>query len=98
MKLTTLCLSLTLLGSLAAAGRAAEKPLVLDLWPGKSPENSVQMYLAPRGPAPPAGLHVPAAGGHGFGMRRGKLPTAEWPKRCEEWMRSRGLLGPAVQK
>lgn len=39
-----------------------------------------------------AELHVYATGGHGFGMRQVDKPHATWTKRCEEWMRSEGVL------
>ena len=31
-------------------------------------------------------------GPHGFGLKPGYGPTSDWPKRCEEWLRFRGLL------
>jgi acetyl esterase/lipase len=55
-------------------------------------DNSVQMYLALKKAKVPAELHVYAAGGHGFGLRPGDLPCSTWPKRCEEWLRARGVL------
>lgn len=57
-----------------------------------SPENSVAYYLALKHADVPAELLVFGSGGHGFGMRPGKHLAADWPKRCEEWMRDRGLL------
>jgi len=39
-----------------------------------------------------AELHVYAKGGHGYGLRPSENPVCTWPKRCEEWMRSSGLL------
>jgi acetyl esterase/lipase len=57
-----------------------------------TPESSVAMYLALKRAKVPAELHVYASGGHGFGLREGPRPALTWPKRCEEWMRSRGLL------
>ena len=61
-----------------------------------SPENSVQMYLALKRAGVPAELHVYAAGGHGFGMRPGKLPVNSWTKRCEEWLRAQKII-PAAE-
>ena len=58
-------------------------------------EGSLQYYLALKRAGVPAELHVYAAGGHGFGMKPIDKPIAEWPRRAEEWMRSRGLLKPA---
>jgi acetyl esterase/lipase len=60
-----------------------------------TPENSVKMYLALKRAGVPAELHVYAAGGHGFGMRPGKLPVNSWTKRCEEWLRAQKILPPA---
>lgn len=41
----------------------------------------------------PAELHVFAKGGHGYGLRPNPNPVAQaWPKLCELWMRSMGLL------
>ncbi len=60
-------------------------------------ESSIRMYLALKRAGVPAELHVYASGGHGFGMNPGNRPVAAWPKRCEEWMRARGLLKPAAK-
>lgn len=62
---------------------------------GSAP-GTVRMYLALRAAGVPAELHVYAVGGHGFGMRKMDKPCAAWPQRCEEWMRSRGLLKAAA--
>ena len=60
---------------------------------GSAP-GTVRLYLALRASGVPAELHVYASGGHGFGMRKSDRPTASWPQRCEDWMRSRGFLTP----
>lgn len=39
-----------------------------------------------------AELHVYAKGGHGYGLRKSDNPVCTWPQRCEDWMRSTGLL------
>ena len=39
-----------------------------------------------------AALHVYPAGGHGYGLRRTEQAVTSWPDRCEEWLRSLGLL------
>jgi acetyl esterase/lipase len=62
---------------------------------GVSAENSVRYYLALKQAKVPAELHVYASGGHGFGLRPSAHPASTWPKRCEEWLKSRGLLEPA---
>ena len=55
-------------------------------------ENSVYLYLALKKAGVPAELHIYAAGGHGFGIRKSEKPCATWPERCAEWMKSRGIL------
>ena len=57
-----------------------------------SPENSIRMFLALKQAGVPAELHVFASGGHGFGLRPSEHTSAAWPRLCEAWMRSRGLL------
>ena len=57
-----------------------------------SSENSIGMYRALKASGVPAELHLYASGGHGFGMRAGKGPASDWPKRCAEWMTARGYL------
>jgi len=57
-----------------------------------SSENSIALYLALKRAGVPAEMHLYASGGHGFGMRPSDQPYASWPQRCEEWMRSRGIL------
>ena len=59
---------------------------------GISSENSITMYLALKKAKVPAELHIYASGGHGFGLRPTEQPASTWPKRCEQWLRSRGLL------
>ena len=57
-----------------------------------SAAGTIKLFRALRDAGVSAELHVYAAGGHGFGMRKGELPCATWPLRCEEWMRNRGFL------
>lgn len=57
-----------------------------------NPENSVQLYLALKRAGVPAEMHLYATGGHGFGMRQGPNPCSTWPQRCEDWLRSQGIL------
>ena len=57
-------------------------------------ENSVMYYLALKRAGVPADLHIYASGGHGFGLRPSDKPCSTWPDRCEEWLRSQGLLRP----
>jgi acetyl esterase/lipase len=62
---------------------------------GVKPQNSVLLYLALKRAGVPAELHVYASGGHGFGLRPSAQPCSTWPKRCEEWLRARGILKAA---
>lgn len=56
-------------------------------------DQSVAWYRAVKKAGVPAEMHLYQSGGHGFGLRPGKGPTSDWPKRCAEWMATRGLLG-----
>jgi acetyl esterase/lipase len=56
------------------------------------PENAVQLYQALARAKVPVELHIYATGGHGYGMRKSDNPASSWPRRCEEWLRNRGLL------
>ncbi len=40
----------------------------------------------------PAELHIYSEGGHGYGLRPTDQPVTSWPARCEEWLRSSGVL------
>jgi len=60
-----------------------------------SPENSVAIYLALKRAGVPAELHIYTSGGHGFGLRPTGNPSSTWPARCEEWLRTRGVLKPS---
>ncbi len=55
-------------------------------------DNAIQLYLALKRAKVPAELHIYASGGHGYGMRKGDGPFAQWPLRCEDWMRQQNLL------
>ena len=56
------------------------------------PENSITMFLALKKAGVKAELNVYPEGGHGFGLRPASGIGRSWPGRCEEWMRSQGLL------
>jgi len=58
-----------------------------------SPSGSALLYLEYKRLNIPAELHIYAKGGHGFGMRKSGLPTADWLARVGEWMRSMGWIG-----
>lgn len=57
-----------------------------------TPEGSVRLFLALKYAKVPAELHVYSTGGHGFGLRQEGKPCATWPRRCEEWMRTAGII------
>jgi len=56
------------------------------------PENSVSFFLALRRAGVPAELHVYEKGAHGFGLQPGQGPISDWPRRCAEWLKARGLI------
>lgn len=55
-------------------------------------QNSLQLYEALLAAHVPAEMHIYAKGSHGNSLDPQYGPTAEWPKRMEEWMRFNGLL------
>jgi len=57
-------------------------------------ENSLKLYQALRNAGVPAELHAYAAGAHGKSRDPQYGPTAEWPKRLEEWLRFNQWLPP----
>jgi acetyl esterase/lipase len=54
-------------------------------------ENSILFYSALRRAGVPAELHVFQEGPHGFGLNPGFGPISDWPARCAEWLKVRGL-------
>jgi len=40
----------------------------------------------------PAEAHIFVKGGHGYGLRPSALAVSGWPKLCEQWLRTQGLL------
>ncbi len=50
------------------------------------------MFLALKKAGVPGELHIYAAGGHNFALRPTEQPCTTWPKRCEDWLRTRGVL------
>jgi acetyl esterase/lipase len=58
-------------------------------------DNSILFYTALCHAGVPGELHLYAKGPHGSGMDPRLGPTAEWPKRCETWLRFNGWLPAA---
>jgi predicted amidohydrolase/acetyl esterase/lipase len=67
---------------------------------GAQPEQSLALYRALRDAGVPAELHIYDEGGHGFGVRKTTRPVSNWPERCAEWLKHRGILpaGPHVNE
>lgn len=55
-------------------------------------ECSLYYYLALRQASVPVEMHLYPTGGHGYGLRPTAQNVTAWPRRAEDWMRSRGLL------
>jgi acetyl esterase/lipase len=55
-------------------------------------ENSLAYYAALKKAKVPVEMHLYAQGGHAFGLRRTKLPIAEWPQLVETWLRTIGMI------
>ena len=58
--------------------------------------NSVLFYSALIAAKVPAEMHLFAHGPHGVGLAPGFPDLKGWPELLATWMRSRGLMGPAV--
>ncbi len=55
-------------------------------------EQSLVYYLALKQAGVPVEMHLYAQGGHGFGLRRTKLPVTGWPELAETWLRTIGMI------
>jgi acetyl esterase/lipase len=55
-------------------------------------EDSLSYYFALKKAGVPGEMHLYAQGGHGFGLRRTKLPMTEWPQLVERWLRTIGMI------
>jgi acetyl esterase/lipase len=49
---------------------------------------SLVYYIALKNAGVPVEMHLYAEGGHGFGLRRTKLPVTGWPQLVETWLRT----------
>jgi acetyl esterase/lipase len=59
-------------------------------------ENSVVTYLALKRAGISAELHLYAAGGHGFGIRKSGRLVSTWAERCAEWLCAQEVLRPSA--
>jgi acetyl esterase/lipase len=55
-------------------------------------ENSTAYFLALKKAKVPAEMHLYAQGGHGYGLRRTKLPVTDWPASLETWLHTIKML------
>jgi acetyl esterase/lipase len=55
-------------------------------------ENSTAYFLALKNAKVPAEMHLYAEGGHGYGLRRTKLPVTDWPASVETWLHTIKML------
>ena len=58
---------------------------------------SIRMYTAWKKAGLSAEMHIYAAGGHGFGMRRKEMEVGTWNERFRDWLGVRNLLKPAAK-
>lgn len=57
-------------------------------------QNCIAYYLAAQKAKVPAEMHLFAAGGHGYGMKKRSLPIDSWTDRVHDWIRSTVLTLP----
>jgi acetyl esterase/lipase len=55
---------------------------------------SLVYYVALKNAKVPVEMHLYAEGGHGFGLRRTKLPITGWPQLVETWLQTIGVTSP----
>lgn len=55
-------------------------------------QNSINYALALQKYHIPCELHIYEKGGHGFGLGKTNGTESSWPKACQQWLQSRGLL------
>jgi acetyl esterase/lipase len=53
---------------------------------------SLVYYIALKNAKVPVEMHLYAQGGHGFGLRRTKLPITGWPQLVETWLQTIGVM------
>jgi acetyl esterase/lipase len=65
---------------------------------GAQPEQSLALYGALRHAGVPVEMHIYDTGGHGFGVRKDRGPVSNWPARCAEWLKHRGILPGGIRR
>ncbi|MGA9776848.1 MAG: alpha/beta hydrolase [Verrucomicrobiia bacterium] len=55
-------------------------------------EQSLVYYVGLKKAGVPVEMHLYARGGHGFGLRRTKLPVTGWPQLAEMWLGTIGMI------
>jgi acetyl esterase/lipase len=55
-------------------------------------KNSLVYYYALKNAGVPVEMHLYAQGGHGFGIRRTKMPITRWPPLLETWLKGIGMI------
>jgi len=55
-------------------------------------ESAVVYFMQLKNAGVPAELHIYTQGGHGYGLRRTKLPVTTWPDSAEIWLHTIGIL------
>src|SRR5712691_4763108 len=55
-------------------------------------DDSLAYYIALKKTGVPVEMHLYAQGGHGFGLRRTKLPITGWPQLVETWLGTIGMI------
>lgn len=55
-------------------------------------ENALAFYTALRRAGVPTEMHLYEKGSHGFGLKPKFPTTADWPARCETWLRAHGWV------
>jgi len=55
-------------------------------------EQALTYYIALKKANVPVEMHLYAEGGHGFGLRRTRLPITGWPQLVETWLQTIGMI------
>jgi acetyl esterase/lipase len=59
-------------------------------------ENATVYFQELKAAKVPAELHIYAEGGHGYGLRRTRLPVTDWPKLVETWLATIQMLAAST--